>query len=438
MANNTAGLAPCAGRPTLMAVLTFASHTRVVQPFRRMTFRVLACAVLVAGACRPAAAQAPLSLADALARARASSPVMAAAKARVDAARAASGLAGRFLNPLVELRSENWANAAPDGTLPLDVFATVTQTLELGGKRGARRAVAAAAVTAAAATEALVWRDLARGIALDYLAALRARDHARARAEFATQMAEAARIMAARVTVGSAPEADLLKLRTEETRAALERTRADLAAARALASLGALLGTDVAAGALQMPPLTAVAGLTAVAETHPELQVASSAAAQARAVADVEHARSRPDLGVNAGFKRTAGFNTGVAALTVPIPLFDRNGVARALADGQVRVAAHELDAARQRLTALLAAARDAATTLAARAADVDATLVTPARGARDAARTAFAAGALDVLRLVDAERLYVDAAVAATDLDIDAVAAALEARLAAGEDPLP
>ncbi len=40
--------------------------------------------------------------------------------------------------------------------------------------------------------------------------------------------------------------------------------------------------------------------------------------------------------------------------------------------------------------------------------------------------------------RLVDAERLYVDAATAALDLEIDAVAAAIEARLAAGEDPLP
>ena len=175
-----------------------------------------------------------------------------------------------------------------------------------------------------------------------------------------------------------------------------------------------------------------------MADTHPELQVAASAAAQARAIADVEHARSRPDLGVNAGFKRTAGFNTGVAALTVPIPLFDRNGVARALADGQVSATTHELAATRQRLTALLAASRDAAATLSARAADVDAMLISPARGARDAARAAFAAGALDVLRLVDAERLYVDATVAATDLDIDAVAAALEARLAAGEDPLP
>lgn len=403
-----------------------------------MRLRFLAVALVVAGTARPALAQAPLTLADALARARASSPAIAAAKARSDAARAATGLSGRMLNPLVELRSENWASGAPDGTLPLDVFATVLQTVELGGKRGARRAVAAAGESSAAAGEALAWRDLARTIAGEYLAALRARDHARARADFAERMAEAARVMARRVEVGSAPEAELLKLRTEETRAVVERTRAELAAARAVAQLAAALAGEVSAAALQMPARPPVAAATAPIATHPELQLAESAVSQARATADLERARSRPDLGLNAGYKRTGGFNTGVAALTLPIPLFDRNGVARALADGQVSAAQHELEATRQRLTALLVAARDAAGTLATRAIDLDATLVTPARGARDAARAAFAAGALDVLRLVDAERLYVDAATAALDLEIDAVAAAIEARLAAGEDPLP
>lgn len=405
---------------------------------RSMSVRPFAAALILAGASQAAFAQTPLSLADALARARESSPVMAAAKARVAAARDASGLAGRFLNPLIELRSENWASGAPDGALPLDVFATVTQTVELGSKRGARRAVAAAGLTSATASEALVWRDLSRTIAGEYLAALRARDHARARADFAARMSEAARVMAQRVEVGSAPEAELLKLRTEETRAAVERTRADLAAARAAANLGAALGTDVPAGALQMPPRPAVPGGTAPSVTHPELQLAASAVAQAKAAVDLERVRARPDVGVNAGFKRTGGYNTGVAALTVPIPLFDRNGVARALAAGQLSAAQHDLDATRQRLTTLLTASREAAAALAARAAELDTLLVTPARGARDAARAAFAAGALDVLRLVDAERLYVDAAITALDLEIDAVAAALEARLAAGEDPLP
>ena len=71
-------------------------------------------------------------------------------------------------------------------------------------------------------------------------------------------------------------------------------------------------------------------------------------------------------------------------------------------------------------------------------AVDVRATLLDPALAARDAARAAYRAGALDVLRLVDAERLATEAALVATELEIEAVATAISARLAAGEGPLP
>lgn len=410
----------------------------LVMSARRFMLGLTAAIVTAAGLVHAQGMSQPLSLADALSRARSHSPVLAAARARVAAARDAAARAGRPLNPFVELRSENWLADTPGG-MPLDLFATVTQTFEFGGKRGARRAVADAGLAGAAAAETLAWRELARAVATEYLTALRAREHARARAAFATQMTEAARIMGQRVEVGAAPEADLLKLRTEDTRALVERTRADLAAARAATTLGALLAQPVAADGLLAPPRPplpeAAAGVPA---GHPALAAATSAVTAARAALDLERARAVPDVGLNAGYKRTSGFNTGVAAITVPVPLFDRNGVARALAEGQLRVAEHEREATEQRLRGALAAALDAATVLAARAADLQATLLVPARGNRDAARAAFAAGALDVLRLVDAERLSLDAELAAIDIEIDAAAAAIEARLAAGEEPLP
>jgi cobalt-zinc-cadmium efflux system outer membrane protein len=405
-----------------------------------MATRILALTLVALAAGGTARAQSPaepLPLAQALDRARQQSPALAAARARVDAARDAVPRAGRLLNPLAELRSENWASGAPGG-LPLDIFATVTQTVELGGKRGARRGVAAATLGLASAAEALAARDLARTVTADYLTALRARDHARERAAHAIRLTEATRVMRRRVEVGAVPEADLLKLRTEETRAVVDRTRAELAEARALATLGAALGLDVAGDALQRPALPAVPATSDLPASHPDLQAAAGAVEAARAALDVERARARPDLGVNGGVKRTAGFNTGVVALTLPIPLFDRNGVARALADGQLKAAEHDRDATTRRLHGALVAARHAATTLSAHAAELQQSLVGPARGARDAAQSAFAAGALDVLRLVDAERLFVDAALVAVDIEIDAVAAAIEARLAAGEDPLP
>jgi cobalt-zinc-cadmium efflux system outer membrane protein len=405
-----------------------------------MATRLLGLALLCAAMAAPAAGQTaagPLTLADALTRARTEAPALAAVRARIDGAREARLRAGRPLNPSVELRSENWASGVAGG-LPLDVFASVTQTVELGGKRGARRDAAAAAVTTAAATEAVLWREIARTVTTDYLTALRFRDEARALAAHADSLAEASRVMGRRVAVGSAPEAELLKLRTEEARAVVARTRAELAAARALATLGAALGLDVQPDQLQRPAAPAPPADATVPATHPDLVAAASAIGAARAAVALERARGVPDVAVNAGVKRTSGYNTGVAAVTVPIPLFDRNGVARALADGQLRAAEQERDAAERRLGGALASARAAAATLSARAADAQAQLVDPARGARDAARAAFTAGALDVLRLVDAERVFIDATIVTLELEFDAVAAAIDARLAAGEEPLP
>lgn len=397
--------------------------------------------VLVCGAISlPAAAQSagtPFTLAEALSRARTESPALAAARARIEGARDASAVAGRPLNPFVELRSENWASGAPGG-LPLDLFATLTQTVELGGKRGARRAVAAATIGSATAVEALAWQEIARTVTADYLAALRHREEARALASHADSLAEATRVVGRRVEVGSAPEADLLKLRTEEARAVVSRTRAELAAARALATLGASLGMDVGADQLLRPVVPAAPAGAMVPPSHPELAAATSAVEAARAAATAEQARGVPDFSVNAGVKRTSGYNTGVVAVSVPIPLFDRNGVARAMAGGQLRAAEQDRDATVRRLHGHLAAALAAATTLTGRAADAERLLVEPARGARDSARAAFAAGAMDVLRLVDAERVFIDAALVTLTLELDAISAVIDARLAAGEEPLP
>ncbi|MFP5378519.1 MAG: hypothetical protein ACLGHP_01940, partial [Vicinamibacteria bacterium] len=75
---------------------------------------------------------------------------------------------------------------------------------------------------------------------------------------------------------------------------------------------------------------------------------------------------------------------------------------------------------------------------VAADAGTLEARLVTPARVARDAARAAFREGASDLLRLVDAERTYAEAADAALVRRHDALRAALDARRAFGEDLVP
>ncbi|MGE3886470.1 MAG: TolC family protein [Vicinamibacterales bacterium] len=405
-------------------------------------------AILLALAGSPTAAQPSpppasptLTLADALARARAEAPESAAARARVDAAGQAVGQAARGPNPVFEFRLENWASGVSRSVLPYDAFAEVTQVVEIGGKRGARRGVAEAALGSSRAAEALTAQMVALDISRAYLDAVRLRDRQRTLSAQATDLAEMVRVLDRRVTLGMTAESELLKLRTEEARAATELIRTELAANRALSALTSRLSVDVTLDALSLPPPPPAPGAIddeAALRRRPDVVSAERAVSAARQALRLEDARAVPDPAVNAGLKRTVGYNTGLFTVTMPVPLFNHNRAARIVAQGQVTAAELELAATERRARGDLVAARAAAQRLGERARDIRSRLVDPARGARDAARAAFATGVGDVLRLVDAERVFADAALIAIDLETDAVIAAIEARLAAGEDPLP
>jgi cobalt-zinc-cadmium efflux system outer membrane protein len=394
---------------------------------------------LTASPARPQSAS--FTLAEAIARARADAPVAAAARARLDASRLAVDEAGRLVNPVFEFRIENLWSGAPSGVLPHDTFAEVTQTLELGGERGARRGIAEAAAGAAEAAATLVSYQIARDVSRAFMHAVRLRDRQRALAAQTADLAEIVRVLGRRVAEGTTAEADLLKLRVEHARAETNAILSGVAAARALTDVAALV--DVGAVSLDAlaapvaPPLPA-AETDATLARRPDVIAAHRSVESARQALALEAARGVPDLSVNAGYKRTLGYNSGLLTFSMPIPLFERNRVGRILTEGQVTAATRELAATERRARAEAAAARLAAEALIARARDARRQLVEPALGARDAARSAFSLGALDVLRLVDAERVYTEAALVATDIEAEAVLAAIEARLAAGEEPLP
>src|SRR5690349_12141758 len=79
----------------------------------------------------------PLTLSEAIARVQRDSPSRGALVAVAAGAADAARVAGRPLNPLLDIRSENWTPSSA-ARLPLDVWVTITQPLELGGKRGLR------------------------------------------------------------------------------------------------------------------------------------------------------------------------------------------------------------------------------------------------------------------------------------------------------------
>ena len=343
----------------------------------------------------------------------------------------------------MEFRSENWG--AGHSGLGLDSFATVTQTLELGGKRGARRGAA------------LARAEMARG---------RVRHDARNRRRFVHGLS------GGRPPAGWGGDPDREPRRARRTRAhprtpggggictgrrtraprrgsgtvAVAAVRAEAAAHRAFLELRALaaLPEGATAAALVRPePVPVPSGdpgeLAAnAAAVRPDVRAAMARVETAERALRLENSLRIPDLMVNTGLKRTLDTNTGVLAVGVGLPLFDRNQVGTALARGEVRAAELERDFITRQAEADAAAALLAARRLTETAAEAARRLVEPSTIARTAMRSAFDVGTADPVSMVDAERAFADARLLENDIRIEAVAAAIAARLALGEAPLP
>jgi len=399
----------------------------------------------------PAGSPATLTVEQAVSTVLARSPSRQSAQAKRDAARKAVESAGSWPNPAIELRSENWTFGSwswtpqPDPASPpgVDFFAVLTQPIELAGQRGKRVGIAQAERAAAEAAMARTDRALIMETVRLFVDAVRSREWLRALDSNREGLDTLLKAMSARVREGYAAEADLAKFQAESARVQTQRLRARLELARSLAQLGSLMQEPIPLRAEQLaePVLGAApagdpsALAVQAAAKSPEVLAAKARSARATQALSLERARRIPDLNVAGGYKRTAGADTAVAGLMIAIPLFDRNKQAVAIAAGDHAAALSDVAAAEARALADARVVFDAAATLGELAARVDDDLLKPAELVRTAARSAFREGATDILVLVDAERVYVDARREAVQLKLDAIAAALEARLLLGEE---
>jgi cobalt-zinc-cadmium efflux system outer membrane protein len=386
-----------------------------------------------------------LSLAQAVDQARRESPLRASAASRAAGAERAGQFAGRPFNPTIDLRVEN---LGPRDLLapPRDAFAVVSQAFELGGKRAARRDLAASDTDLAALAYKGVDRQLVLTTARAYMRALGAREAVQTLGEHRDGLTTLVTTMRRRVEEGFGPEADLLRFEAEAARLQTDLARTRVELIRALAELTMTIGSPVpilpaqlsAPAPLVPPAQLSDAGLAAAVAARPDVRFARAQADKARRAATLEQLRRVPDPVVSAGYKRTQGRNTAVAGVSIPIPFFERNGQARASAEAEARASAIEERAVRERAVMEARAAVEAAELLAERAAAVERELLAPAEGVRNAARATFREGATDVLKLVDAERVYADLRREALALQMDASIAALDAYFALGQEDIP
>lgn len=326
------------------------------------------CAALLAGvaglAASPSVAE-PVTLEQAVERAVAAAPELAAGQAGVDAARASVRQAGVRPNPTLAVEAENFAGTGNYSVLEQpEVTVTYEQTFERGDKRAARLAYAARGVELAEAQARLARLELAQQVQRAFID-VQIADQLVWIAERRLETEKTLQTEALRRVRGYK---DPLFV---ETRAAARVTAAELSveAARARSQAARELlasfwdGTATAielAGAIEKPAGT----VAALAEADADVREAAIAQASAEVV--LEQSRASQDYSVSGGVRYLRATNDValVAGVSIPLGRFDRNqgNIERAQAERRRLEAEAEANRlARLRSLASLRAEADAA-----------------------------------------------------------------------------
>ena len=284
---------------------------------------LLAGALLVTGA--PSLAES-VSLNQAVAKALEAAPLLRAEEAAIAAARAGKVQADVRPNPSVTVEAENFVGTGPYSVLRrAEVTATYNQSIERGGKRAARVALAEREIGVASASAEVTRLELAAAVQRTFLNILIAQQiEAIAKQQLSIEQglqSEALR----RVRGYKDPlfVETRAAARVAQAQIAVEQSQAQLRNARnALASFWGGNGDDLAVvGELVLGGNQKVE----LAEADQALEEARVARASAAII--VEQTRKTQDYTVNGGTRFIKGTNdiALVAGITIPLGRFDRN-----------------------------------------------------------------------------------------------------------------
>ncbi|NWB55258.1 TolC family protein [Pseudomonas sp. F8002] len=353
-----------------------------------------------------------LTLESALQTAFANNPDMAAAQWEIDIAQGGRQQAGLIPNPVASWDAEDTRRNSRTTTVKL------SQTLELGGKRGARIDVATRAQEAAALTLEQRRNGLRAEVIDGYYGALRAQERLDL-AQRSLALAERGLVVAnGRVTAGKTSPVEATRAQVQLSEIRLEFNRAQMGLSDAYRRLAASTGaasTDFQAVATQAqaaPALPSPTQLLARLEQTAELRLAELQIVQGEAALGLEKAQRIPDLDVSIGSQYDASVRerVNVVGVSMPIPLFNRN-------QGNVLAASRRADQARDlrnaaelRLRTETRQALDLWQTANTEVRSFNQQILPAAQSAVDSATRGFEMGKFNFLDVLDAQRTLIAA----------------------------
>lgn len=288
-------------------------------------------ALLFAGALAMASGPAlaePVSLSDALARGQDVSPRIAKAKAELKAAEGRAIQAGVRPNPTLSAEIENFSGTGPYRTFgQAETTVAVSQPFELGGKRRARKDVAAAERALAEIAVRKAEADLAYDISVAHAELRAGEDRDELARDILDRAVELVRIAETLVDVGRDPPLTRFRADALLAEARAEKLRADAGLLVARQRLSLLIGSEDPALSTAVSDMPVPAALPAgVPGLDERLAAAERDAAEARV--RLAQAEGVPDITASGGLRtfRESRDTAFVVGISVPLPVFNRNG----------------------------------------------------------------------------------------------------------------
>ncbi|WP_447892045.1 TolC family protein [Pseudomonas marginalis] len=376
-----------------------------------ISVRKLVGATLLWGAASIAQAQ-TLTLDAALQTAFANNPDLAAAQWEIEIAAGGRQQAGLIPNPVASWDAEDTRRDTRTTTLKL------SQTLELGGKRGARIDVATRAQDAAVLALEQRRNTLRAEVIDGYYGALRAQERLDL-VQRSLALAERGLVVAnGRVTAGKSSPVEATRAQVQLSEIRLELNRAHMGLTDAYRRLAASTGsaaTDfqtVATPSHSTPPLPSATQLLARLEQTAELRLAELQIVQNEASVGLEKAQRIPDLDVSIGSQYDASVRERVnlVGVSMPIPLFSRNQGNVLAATRRADQARDQRNAAELRLRTETRQALDLWQTANSEVRAFNQQILPAAQRAVDSATRGFEMGKFNFLDVLDAQRTLIAA----------------------------
>jgi cobalt-zinc-cadmium efflux system outer membrane protein len=355
---------------------------------------------------------------EAVSHAVAFSPSVKAAYAEIEARHGEAFQASRRLNPELALNVENLPNSGGFAKDDASESLQLSQTIELGGKRLARLAAANLEASLAGWDFEVARLQAATDAAQLFVDVIASQERLAILQEFVTVSQKTRAAVEARVKGGRASPIELDRANVSVALAQASRAAEEARLAAAKARLSALWGSDRAtfaraAGRLgRNPSAPSFEEVKAFLEGNPSLARWSDGIGHRYAVLEVERSKAIPNVTVGAGVRRFESDSSSgmIAAVSIPLPLFDRNEGAIAAAEHRIARAEFDAQAARTQLTGTLIGALGAVASANALTKAIESQVLPAAQSAFDRTRTGYEEGKFDLLNVLDTQRTLFEA----------------------------